>query len=307
MNLTKHPKLKFKVPVFLRKLVVIARRVSQLLRFTGARESQLTESGMATVVLNRSYPLGAKGSEINLVKDQMIYEFVKLRGKWEIDESKFLASQLRILSSMENPRKTAMIDIGANTGLVTLQAMNLANTDNDYILIEPSALHVRQLKKNFQYSRFRVQIKEFALSDSDGKAQLFTQESNQGNSSLLEIAVPPSEKTAQEVWLRDTEDFFQEELSQYEKIVIKSDTQGYDALILSKIPASAWSKVQAAVIEVWALPSINKSHVETLMDEFSKFSKVSWNPGFTNHVSSSELANFWLSKTSSSRNLFISK
>ena len=149
MNLTKHPKLKFKVPVFLRKLVVIARRVSQLLRLTGARELHLTDSGMATVVLNRNYPLGVRGSEINLIKDQMIYEFVKLRGKWEIDESKFLASQLKILSSMEDPRKIAMIDIGANTGLVTLQAMNLANTCNDYILIEPSALHVRQLKKEF--------------------------------------------------------------------------------------------------------------------------------------------------------------
>ena len=307
MNLTKHPKLKFKVPVFLMKLVVIARRISQLLRLTGARELHLTDSGMATVVLNRNYPLGVRGSEINLIKDQMIYEFVKLRGKWEIDESKFLASKLKILSSMEDPRKIAMIDIGANTGLVTLQAMNLANTYNDYILIEPSALHVRQLKKNFHNSRFRVQIKEFALSDFDGKAKLFTQESNQGNSSLFEIAVPPSEKTAQEVWLRDTEDFFYEELSQYEKIVIKCDTQGYDALILSRIPASAWSKVQAAVIEVWALPSISKSHVETLMGELNKFSKVSWNPGFTNPVKSSDLANFWLSKTWKSRNLFLSK
>ena len=68
MNLTKHPKLKFKVPVFLRKLVVIARRISSLLRLTGARELHLTDSGMANVVLNPNYPLGVRGSEINLVK-----------------------------------------------------------------------------------------------------------------------------------------------------------------------------------------------------------------------------------------------
>lgn len=307
MNLIKHSKLKFKFPAVLWKLIAIARSVSQKLGLTGARELSLTDSGMATLVLNRNYALGVKGSEINLVKDQMIYEFVKLRGKWEIDESKFLASHLRILSLGEDPRKTAMIDIGANVGLVTLQTMNLALTDNDYILIEPSALHVRCLKKNFNNSRFQVEIKEFALSNLDGKAQLFTQESNQGNSSLVEIAVPPSEKTALEVRLRDTEDFFQKELSHYEKIVIKCDTQGYDALITASIPGSAWRKVQAAVIEVWALPSIRKLHVERLIGELDKFSKLSWDPGFTNLVKSSDLADFWLSKTSKSRNLFLSK
>lgn len=196
-----------------------------------------------------------------------------------------------------------MIDIGANIGLVTLQAMNLASTDNDYILIEPSAHHIRRLKKNFHNSRFNVELKEFALSNLDGKAQLFTQESNQGNSSLVVIAVPPSEKTAQEVWLRDTEDIFQKELSHYEKIVIKCDTQGYDALTLSRIPASAWRKVQSAVIEVWALPSISKFHVERPIGELNKFSKLSWSPGFTNLVKSSDLADFLLSKTSKSRNL----
>ena len=73
---------------------------------------------------------------------------------------------------VEDPRKIAMINIGANKGLVTPQAMNLANTDNDYVLIEPSALHVRRLKKNFHNSRFKVELKEFALSNLDGKAQL---------------------------------------------------------------------------------------------------------------------------------------
>ena len=75
MNLTKHRKLKFKLPAILRKLIVIARRISQKLGLTGARELSLTNSGMATLVLNRNYPLGAKGSKINLVKSSDLADF----------------------------------------------------------------------------------------------------------------------------------------------------------------------------------------------------------------------------------------
>jgi FkbM family methyltransferase len=286
-------------------LVHYLRVLGQKLRLTGARERDSSENDLVTLVLNKSYPLGAKGSHIHLPEDKIIYEFIKLRGSWELEESTFLAEELRMLCSIENQEGVALIDIGANTGLVTLQAMNLAGTGNDCILIEPAASHVAAIRKNFSNSNFEVMVKEFALGDHDGQGELFKQKSNRGNSSLVENVVPKNDKISEFVEIRDSKNFFEREIDLYDSFVLKCDTQGYDALILSRIPSSAWSKIKSAVIEVWALPVIDPLHVKELLSKIESFSDVSWNAEFNIKVDFEDVLSFWLSKTSESRNLFI--
>lgn len=289
----------------LNKLLQILRSVGQKLRLIGAREIHSSDIELATLILNKSYPLGTRGSQIYLPKDKIIYEFIKLRGRWEVEESRFLANELRKLCSKNNQKRVALIDIGANTGLITLQVMNLAKTQNDCILIEPARSHAAAIRKNLSNSNFIVSVNEFALSNYDGEGELFKQKSNRGNSSLNEHVVPNSEKTSEFVKVRDSKKFFEIEMIPYDSLVLKCDTQGYDALILSRIPISVWEKIQSAVIEVWALPFIDVSHVTELLQKLTHFSYVRWNSQLSSKVDFEDVRNFWLSRTSESRNLFL--
>jgi FkbM family methyltransferase len=295
---------RFPKPTFLYETLQVLRQIGQKLHVSGAREIPSSDTQMVKLVLNKSYPLGIKGTEIELPKDHVIFKHISLRGKWEIKESIFLANQLRALRKFE---KTALIDIGANIGAITLQAMNIASTTNHCVLIEPSSRHASAIRCNLSNANFDFSVYEFALSNVNGKAELFSQESNRGNSSIIESVVPISEKSSEEIQLRDAKEFFQVELNSYERFVLKSDTQGYDALILSRISKSAWEKMYAAVIEVWALPSIDPLHVAVVLRQLTEFSRISWDPECNEIVDSTEIGNFWLSKSSKSRNLFLIK
>jgi FkbM family methyltransferase len=289
----------------LHKTVHFLRVLGQKLRLTGSRQTGFLHDDITTLVLNKSYPLGIKGTVIHLPKDKMIYEFIKLRGKWEFAESEFLANELKRLCFGRNKERVALVDIGANTGLVTLQAMNLSKTQNDCILIEPVRSHAAAIRSNFSNSLFNFQVKEFALSDRNGTTEIYKQKSNRGNSSLIEEVVPISEVIKETVQTCDSQEFFGHEMNFYDSIVLKCDTQGYDAKILSRIPSSVWDKVDSAVIEVWALPIIDASHVKELLDKLSDFSHIGWNSEEITKLPLKDVSDFWLSKTFQSRNLFL--
>ena len=282
------------------------RVVAQKFHLTGAREISLSGAEIARLKLNRNYALGAKGTLISLPKDGMIFEYIRLRGEWELDESKFLANELKRVCTQESDG-VALVDIGANTGLVTLQVMNLAKTNNICILFEPSNQHASAIRSNLKSSNFEYMVNEFALGSFDGEAELFTQVTNSGNSSLLESVVPLDEKSAQTVRVVNTKRYFEEEISNFKKFIIKCDTQGYDAVILSRIPKSVWDKVEAAVIEVWALPSIQETDVHRLLEVLRIFRLVSWDSQFRECVDLDSVSHFWLSKSLKQRNLFLKK
>jgi len=106
------------------------RRFVVKLGFLGAKVIGISPSGNTLLELNKNYALGCKGTVIELPRDKMIYEFIKNRGGWELEDSEFLANGLR-KASKQLDVDIALLDIGANTGLVTLQALNLANTNNE--------------------------------------------------------------------------------------------------------------------------------------------------------------------------------
>ena len=72
---------------------------------------------------------------------------------------------------------------------------------------------------------------------------------------------------------------------------------------LIQIPANA---VDKPVIEVWALPEINKKHVEDLLVNIQKFEFVDWTPKSQKKIAFHEISEFWLSKSGAQRNLFLS-
>ena len=227
------------------------------LRLSGARVVASNLVGNTNLCLNQSCPLGVKGTIIELPRDNVIFEHVKNWGIWEINESYFLASGLKSVDYFTSKR-SVLIDIGANSGLVTLQAMNIAKTNNDIFVFEPIPRHISAIRTNL--AKFsKVHINEFALSDKNGTAKIFTEFSNRGNSSLFDSVIPEKKMITTEIKLVDTREFCEGFLLEFDYYVIKCDTQGMDALILSRLSNRVWENCVSAVVEVWALPRVYTS------------------------------------------------
>ena len=110
------------------------------------------------------------------------------------------------------------------------------------------------------------------------------------------------------IQLVDTTEYCNSFLNNFEKYVIKCDTQGMDALILSRLPERIWKNCESAVIEVEALPEVNKKDVESLLSMFYEFEHVAWQPDTRERrIQLSEVSEFWLSQSGDSKNLFLSK
>ena len=128
-----------------------------------------------------------------------------------------------------------------------------------------------------------------------------------GNTTLIKSVVPFDEKISTQIQLVDTGEYSDNYLKGFDRYALKCDTQGMDALILSRIPNVLWQNTEVAVIEVWALPEINERDVAHLLTMFQNFEYFSWSPTSQNIERLSEISDYWLSKSGDSRNLFLSK
>ena len=281
--------------------------LTSFLGFNGARRVKFLENGNAVVRLNRDCALGKKGSTLQLPKDDVIYKSVQLDGSWELKECIFLANGIT-LSAEDKNSSLALIDIGANTGLVTLQVMNMLDVECDFVLFKPIPRHFHAIEYNLKHNS-RVRIFNAGLASKNSVAEIYTQSNNHGNSSLLKSAMPmsrTSESISTFIDLLDTHEVCSDLISRYDSIVIKCDTQGMDALILSEFSSEFWTKVQYALIEVWALPEVDENHVSSLLLNIGKTHKAKWDSDFE-EVDLLLVSEFWLSKSGESRNLFLEK
>ena len=291
----------------------IADEVLELLgvgrRFSGGREVGLSSNGNSFLKLNVDYPLGQKGNCIEVPRDKEIYDSVRRRGQWGLEESLFLADGLKIICERSNSRN-ALLDIGANVGLISLQCCNLYSKGNyDVHLFEPIQTHATAIEtnlKNVLKERY-VQINQFALSDRTEKRPFFTEANNRGNTSIFKTAVPLANQIETEVSLIDTVEYFSNFNDLYNGFVIKCDTQGMDALILSRIPKVIWERIERAVIEVWALPEVSSKDVQNLMVNLNHFKFVGWSPSVNTVIDLEDVTDFWLNGSSESKNLYISR
>jgi FkbM family methyltransferase len=178
------------------------------------------------------------------------------------------------------------------------------------ILIEPIPLHVGVIK--FNLSKFfpnpAIRIFQGALSDQEGTSQIYIETNNRGNTSLFENAMLGHSNTSIQIDLFDTAKFSQRYLSNYSSIVLKSDTQGFDARILSLIPFNTWKNIRAALIEVWALPDIDENDIIKLISIWEKLPSLNFSSASSpaSPLSLDEIKMFWGSKSGKSFNLRIS-
>ncbi len=275
-----------------------------LLRVEGAQVIGKSTTGSALLKLRKSCALGQKGAVVEIPRDHVIFESVRQFARWELDEAKFLAAGLKKVAENQNQTKSVLLDIGANSGLVSLQAMNLAGTRNSVFLFEPVPQYAQAIKTNLRAFP-EVNICIFALSDRNDEAVMYTEASNHGNTSLFEKTVPAINRVKQTIRLVDTAEYFRTHLESFDKYVLKCDTQGMDALILSKVPDSVWMRTEAAIIEVTALPEVDVSDVDTLLGKIANFEFVSWHANKREKMEMAEIREFWLSKSERHKNLYL--
>ena len=187
--------------------------------------------------------------------------------------------------------------------------MLISGGTNTVVLIEPIPQHVEAIQHNFLKLKElnSVIVFDFALSDTDGQATMYRETSNAGNTSIYLNSIREEKYEYFEIRLVETKKFLTSELANFDGFILKSDTQGMDALILSQFTPSFWSKISAAVIEVWALPDVKDEHVRQVIENLGNFNFIGWTADQSQNVDLSELSQFWLNKSSKAKNLYISR
>jgi FkbM family methyltransferase len=284
------------------------RLIPSKLGLVGARIAGTSPNGNGLLRLNRKYVLGNRGSVIELPVDKVIFRSVRFEGQYSPEISQFLSEGLD--NSAVAGRKSALLDIGAQAGLITRQAMSLAKSPHEYFLFEPIPAHLEAISRNFADSPANtpVHIEPFGFGKKNGKALFYTEAVNFGNSSLFQGAMLlPEHGIETEVELVEPKVYFDNFGSEFASFAIKSDTQGMDAFILSRIPRRIWERVERAAIEVWAFPEVAREDVERLISLWGAFEYISWEPTLKARIDLTEIADFWTSKSGSERNLFLSR
>ena len=209
---------------------------------------------------------GEHASSIDLPIDEVITPFVIENRNWQTDEVQFLSSHLPSAPCI-------LFDIGANIGLFSRQMLHRMPSIKAAVCFEPSPINIVFLRRNLNHLPQCV-IVQAALGEINGTLQFFQDASNIGNYSLNQDAMRgksfsttsvPCLKATTENLLRGVP----QELSEL-PILWKSDTQGFDELIITTLPDSFWSHVHAGVMELWRIskPPVDYNRLASILDLF---------------------------------------
>jgi len=265
--------------------------------FNFASENVGTD-GNYYLVLKRNCRLGKKGKAVYLPKDEVISRFVRGTGTWDKETVDFLSKNIKDSSPH------TLLDLGSNVGLISLQVLNRNKINT--ILVEPVPEFAEFSRSNLFEHINSVYIHNVALSDKIEKRYIYIEDKNKGNSTLDEKLISGSREKI-EISTIDAKDFFNEVFKPDLKIVLKSDMQGSEAKVLSKMSPDQWNQVASASIEIWATFDVLESDIEICVSNFSTFTSVSWNPKKLEKLSKNELRDFWLKKDNSFKNLYLIK
>jgi FkbM family methyltransferase len=244
---------------------LVARRPSRALLMSAAR---LGVCGLR-VRLPPTSPLfsAAGGQCIELPVDRIIAPFVLDHGQWQAEELDFIGAHL-------SSRPAILIDIGANIGLVTRQLLHRLPQIAAAVCYEPQPTNFHYLQRNLAHLP-QCHLVQAALGQTDGELQFYEDVSNAGNYSLSPDAMRGSEfRTTSVKCLRASDEQLLAPLPaalRESPIVWKSDTQGFDQIIMTGLSESFWRRVQVGVMEIWRIehPPFDRRRFREILEGFS--------------------------------------
>jgi FkbM family methyltransferase len=233
-------------------------------------------------VLTRDSALGRVGDNILLPFDQVMFPATIAENGWALETLEFLEKMVDPACSY------VALDIGANVGLFTRQvALRFPNL-MQFFCVEAEPGNFRALQYNVSGLRDRVKLWNVALSDADGPMRFFRDKDNIGNYSLNDDAMRGRQFDSITVQAVATDQWMAAHvrLEPGDRVVWKSDTQGYDELIISLTPLEIWDKVDFAIVELWRIrkPNFDRTAFRRRIDMFRYKSIGSGNCSTTNEI-----------------------
>jgi FkbM family methyltransferase len=293
----------------LRKIFLFA---LSFLKVAGAIEMTDGSGQRLGLRLHRINRIGPTGAIIEVSQDPFIARSIQRYGEWELEISQFLASEIL---SLRRSQKVLLLDIGANVGLITLQVSEIlkkrgfAGPNFSLLCIEPVSTNYDFCSRNLKKivgEHFKWEVMRVALGDQDSDSVIHINNNNFGDSSLLPL-VNQLDQREEIVQVVDAKKFSKEYLSNFDSIVLKCDTQGYDAKILARIPIEIWNLVSALVVEIESYSDIQESDMEVCLERFMNFDSCSFSSSDKNHVSAGQIREVWKSEKRVTKNLFLSR
>jgi FkbM family methyltransferase len=206
------------------------------------------------------------GETIDLPMDDSIAPFVLTHGRWQAEELQFIRAHLPL-------RSAVLIDVGANIGLVTRQLMHQLPSIVAAVCFEPHPRNFRLLTRNLGHLP-QCYLVHAAVGGTEGMLEFYEEASNAGNYSLNLDAMRGKEfRTSTVRCMSATAENLLGSLPPELRdgpIVWKSDTQGFDELIVTSLSDEFWSRVHCGVMEIWriAKPTFDRSRLATILAMF---------------------------------------
>lgn len=195
-------------------------------------------------------PFGASGTRLAVPFDDVMMPYISRRHAWQHEEIDFVAAR------MGDGAGYQVLDIGANIGLFSRQVALRLPRLAGITCIEADPGNFGCLAHNLAcLPRGLASLHNVALSDHAGETTWFRDNENFGNFSLNPDAVRDRPHTALRIATVDTAAFLAGPvgLEPAARLIWKSDTQGYDELIISRTPQEVWDRVDFAIVELWRI------------------------------------------------------
>lgn len=163
---------------------------------------------------------------------------------WQVEELVFTKGIVDRYPSV------TLIDVGANMGLFSRQVLSHCLTVTQSYAYEPEPENFACLVHNMKpFANTHLEMS--AIGESQGTAQFHLDLRNCGNNSLVSKDLSGALETATvNVAVVAAEAECQRWMSHGKPIFYKSDTQGYDEMIICLLPLSFWDHVVGGIFEV---------------------------------------------------------
>jgi FkbM family methyltransferase len=202
------------------------------------------------LTITEDCPLGSVGDTFVLPFDEVMFPTIMAHRGWQVEELDFLHRHV------DAGVRYVALDIGANIGLFTSQVSRRFPNVEHFFCIEPDPSNFRALRYNLGgLPDGRCSMWNVALSTSEAEQEFYRDNANFGNYSLNSDAMRGRQFRTTKVRSVATETWMNKNivLDPNVRLIWKSDTQGYDELIISLTPMAIWDRVDFAIIELWRI------------------------------------------------------
>ena len=202
-------------------------------------------------------------------RDTEMLPYLRRHGRWQTEPLDLA------LAHLDAAQDYALVDIGANIGMFARQFLGAFPGIKRCLCVEPDARNVEALEANLRKFRDRdLKIFPLALGDAAAPATFYRDADNIGNYSLNADAMRNRRFDQVELRTVDAADWARDHLAGSDRLILKTDTQGSDEAIATRIPLDVWGRVAFACLEIWRIekPAFDHAAFRAIVQSFPHWS-----------------------------------